>query len=119
MSQLKTSDVLGQRSTPAFKTDQLRMERRRMPRNIVESRVTAVFTGLEGRVGVMPLDITDSSATGLGARTTTMVEMGTKVMICPAGLPVPSRGCTVVRCIAGPNEGEYEIGLKFDSRRAA
>ncbi len=119
MSQLKTTDIHGQRPAPGFKTDQLRMERRRMPRNIVDSRVTAVFTGGEGRVGVMPLEITDSSATGLGARTSTMVELGTKVMICPAGMPVPSRGCTVVRCVATDNEGQYEIGLKFDARRAA
>ncbi len=119
MSQLKTTDMIGQRPTTGFKTDQLRMERRRMPRNIVESRVTAVFTGAQGRVGVMPLEITDTSATGLGARTSTLVEPGTKVMICPAGMPVPSRGCTVVRCTPGDEAGQYEIGLKFDARRAA
>lgn len=120
MSQLRTTQNNTIRLPAPLKADQLRMERRRFPRQLLEASVTAVFSAADGRVGVLPLELTDSSVTGLGARTSMHVEAGTRIMICPAGIPIPSRSAIVVHCDAAPDgQAGYEVGLKFDQRRAA
>ncbi|MBL0871061.1 MAG: PilZ domain-containing protein [Phycisphaerales bacterium] len=132
MSQLKRSnDTLkfrtnqGESATEradggALRSDQLRMERRRFPRHLVEANVTAVFSDEHGRVGVTPLELRDASATGMGGISATALREGMKIMICPAGVAVASRCATVVHCQPCPdNLPGFEVGLRFENRRAA
>lgn len=122
MSQLKSFTNFSINATqPASRVnaEQLRMERRRFPRRIIEAKVTAVFTSEDGRMGVMPLELTDTSITGMGARCTMEIAAGTKIMICPTNVPVPSRSCTVVHCHAGEGGEGFELGLRFENKRAA
>jgi hypothetical protein len=131
MSQLKrTAETLkfrsntdqpgADRSAGGLKADQLRMERRRFPRHLIEANVTAVFSDDQGRVGVTPLELRDASATGMGGISPTILREGMKIMICPAGVAVASRCATVVHCHPCPdNQPGYEVGLRFETRRAA
>lgn len=131
MSQLKrTADTLkfrtnadqasADRSASTLNADQLRMERRRFPRHLIEANVTAVFSDDQGRVGVTPLELRDASATGMGGISPTALREGMKIMICPAGVAVASRCATVVHCKACPdNQSGFEVGLRFENRRAA
>lgn len=131
MSQLKrTADTLkfrtntdqahANRAASTLNTDQLRMERRRFPRHLIEANVTAVFSDDQGRVGVTPLELRDASATGMGGISPTALREGMKIMICPTGVAVASRCATVVHCKACPdNQPGFEVGLRFEIRRAA
>ncbi|MCE2966573.1 MAG: PilZ domain-containing protein [Phycisphaerales bacterium] len=100
-----------------WRTDHLAEERREYSRRRVESRITAMFAG-PSRQGVLPLDIVDTSATGLGVTSTTELEVGTRVMLVSGNTPIPDRIATVVHCVCD-DQGRFHMGLRYEFHRAA
>jgi hypothetical protein len=100
-----------------WRTDHLAQERREYSRRRVESRITAMFAG-PSRQGVLPLDIVDTSATGLGVTSTTELEVGTRVMLVSGNTPIPDRVATVVHCVCD-DQGRFHMGLRYEFHRAA
>lgn len=79
--------------------------------------MTAVFTDWQGRAGVTPLQVTDSSLTGLGALCGVELTPGMSLSLCAADIPAPTRTGVVVRCRR--EENGWRIGLSFTRRCAA
>ncbi len=111
---------LSHRNTPSpapyLKTDQLRIERRKWARTLVEQTVTAVYHD-ESRMGVARMEIVDSSVTGLGARTNQKLAEGMHIKLTAPGVNLPTRSGTVVRCVS---DGEkFSVGIRLDKALAA
>lgn len=109
------------RTPDAFKFDQ-----RREPRHKLYARVTAMAENpaddadSRGAGQICSLELTDQSASGLGAWSVEPVAIGAKVTVFfPAHGAHPGFNSTgrVVRCNAG--NGGYSIGLQLESQMAA
>jgi hypothetical protein len=108
----------------------LKFEQRREPRHKIYARVTAVAHNptfedhsgaLSGGAGqICALELTDQSASGLGAWSLAPVALGTRVTaFFPAhgAEPGHNRVGRVVRC--EPADGGYRIGLRLEQQMAA
>lgn len=109
------------RTPDAFKFNQ-----RREPRHKLYARVTAMAenpseeTETLGAGQICSLELTDQSASGLGAWSVEPVAVGAKVTVFfPAHGAHPGFNSTgrVVRC--APGNGGFSIGLQLESQMAA
>jgi hypothetical protein len=97
--------------------DQLKMERRRSPRRLIEELATAVFHHGRERFGLTRVLVVDSSHTGIGLKTDAYFEPGTRLTLTQNNVPMPHRSGTVVRCVQG-DEG-FLVGVVYDRVKAA
>jgi hypothetical protein len=96
--------------------DQVKNDRRRAPRQVVEELVTAVFHDGPDRVLVSRVLLTDVSHTGLGCACEKPLAPGAKVTLTSRGVPMPHKSGTVVRCRAV--SGGFLLGVSLDRQRA-
>lgn len=96
--------------------DQVKHDRRRAPRQVVEELVTAVFHDGPDRVLVSRVLLTDVSHTGLGCACEKPLAPGAKVTLTSRGVPMPHKSGTVVRC--WPVSGGFMLGVSLDRQRA-
>jgi hypothetical protein len=112
----KAHDARKPAAESSLNFDQIKLERRRSPRHVVEELVTAVFKG-DDRIGVTRLLVVDASHTGLGACSETFLEPGTRVTLTTRGVPMPHKAGTVVRCIKSAQG--FLLGVRFDTTKTA
>lgn len=99
--------------------DQLKMERRRAPRRLIEEIATAVFHHGRERFGLTRVILVDSSHTGIGLKTDQPFEPGTRITLTQNNIPMPHRSGTVVRCNPADTEGHFSVGIRYDKSKAA
>lgn len=92
-------------------------ERRRFCRRPAEGTLTATFSDWQGRAGVAPLQLEDSSLTGVGVLSPVELTPGMTVTLCGADGRVPARTGVVVRCRRTAEA--WSVGLSFSRRAAA
>lgn len=101
-----------------------RFERRREERLPVQAdepttRLVATYSDHGSRFGIAHLEVVDRSAAGLGVRTTTHIEPGMTVMLCPPGSRVPWAGAVAVRCNPDTDGEHFRVGLRLSAGRVA
>ena len=101
----------------------LRLERRRVPRYAASGGAMADVVGCDGSHAIASVQLSDSSACGLGILTEKPIERGAFVRVF-IGLPeVPARAGVVARCVeVRDDDGErvgYRVGLDTGMVQAA
>jgi hypothetical protein len=102
----------------------IRLERRRENRELVrasrgDSAMSATYSDGGTRFGITTVEIVDQSRSGLGVRSTTLIEPGMIVTICPPGSRIPWLSARAVRCQPESDGEHYRVGLSLGARRAA
>ena len=101
----------------------IRLERRRVPRHTASGNAMADVVGTDGSHAIASVELTDSSACGLGVLTASPVEVGSFVRVFIGLAEIPVRAGKVARCFeAFDAEGErvgYRIGLDTGVAMAA
>ncbi|GEM_PF-846372 len=91
-------------------------ERRKLPRRVVKGNAMAIFASGRGAGTLTRVELLDASWTGLGLKSTMVVEPGTSVSVIPEHAMSPRHVGIVVRCEAV--EGGYHVGLMCRVQRA-
>lgn len=96
-------------ATASLNLDQLRFERRRLPRKPTEGVLTAVYSDGADRTGLAPMAIVDTNVAGFGARTPVALAPGMRVSLSAATAPIAYRSGIVVRC--QPDGDAWNVGV--------
>lgn len=104
------------RRNPLHETrNPLKLDRRREERHVIEENrrasVSATYSDGSTRFGITHFDILDESRSGLGVRSTTLIEPGMNVVICPPGSRIPWLAARAVRCAPEPEGRSFRVGL--------
>ncbi|HMN40610.1 MAG TPA: PilZ domain-containing protein [Phycisphaerales bacterium] len=97
--------------------DPFKLERRREDRHEAEGSLRASYSAGPGHFGITNLDLVDRSPGGMAVETTTRINPGTIVTICPEGSTVPWLSALAVRC--EPRGEVFRIGLRSCGPAAA
>lgn len=104
-------------TTPASSLDPMRLERRSSVRLPARGDLVATYRGADGRVGLTPVDLVDTSDGGVGVRSPVAIEPGMTVTLRDARTRQPWSDAACVRCT---REGSgYRVGLRLNRRLAA
>jgi hypothetical protein len=104
------------RRNPLHETrNPLKLDRRREERHVIEENrrasVSATYSDGSTRFGITHFDILDESRSGLGVRSTTLIEPGMRVVICPPGSRIPWLAARAVRCAPEAEGRSFRVGL--------
>lgn len=104
-----TSAASAERLVEPNQPASLRVERRRFPRYDADWSVTAYYADPSDHVGIVRLDIRDTSLGGIGAEVPMRLPTGTRLSISGSGISQAARRGVVVRCES--KHGAHHIGI--------
>ncbi len=87
-------------------------DRRRGARGLASGQRLAVVFGVEGGRSLLPLELRDTSASGLGAVSARALEAGDRVTLYDEGRRATFIKGTVARC-QKRDDGRYDLGLMY------
>jgi len=94
---------------------ELKLDRRGIPRKVMQQTLTAVYTADDGQRGMLRVDVVDGSWMGLGAISAKWLARGTQLSFCAPGTPMMTRTGVVVR--TSELDGQHKLGIRLDAKR--